>query len=410
MGIDRATMHGAPSSAEGWHEAHRWQGIRAGFFDGCSDIYAIHDEMRGEAPVWQAPWGDVYVTKYDLVSACLVNRQLSHVPPSGGADTSGQRSAINDWLMYQEGHAHTTIRQALQRPFAGKGVSALAPVVAEAVELLVSRAAFSGTVDVVAAFTRAVPERVICRVLGVPAEDMPMLRAWSASIRAILDTGFDDAFGLGASAAEEMSIYFIELLRELLAQGEMPPLLVGLPALVEEMGLTVAGRNIAFLAFAGHETTVHLLGNMLFHLTHAPAQWEALRSNRHLALNAVTETLRMESPVQKICRWPLQQIELDGREIAAGQLVVLLVGAANRDPAQFADPARFDLARPGRQNLAFGRGAHVCIGRALAEMEGKLLLEAMLQRWKSMEPTADEAKWMDNSSIRGLERLALRLG
>ena len=410
MGIDRATMHEDALSAADWHEAHRWQGIRAGFFDGRSDIHGIHDEMRGEAPVWQAPWGDVYVTKYDLVSACFVNRQLSHVPPPGAADAGGQRSAINDWLMYQEGHAHTMIRQALQRPFVGKGVSALAPVVAEAIELFVSRAAFSGTVDVVAAFTRAVPERVICRLLGVPAKDMPMLRAWSASIRATLDTGFDDAFGLGSGAAEEMSIYFTELLRDMLAQGEMPPLLVGLPALVDELGLTVAGRNIAFLAFAGHETTVHLLGNMLFHLTHAPAQWEALRANRHLVSNAVVETLRMESPVQKICRWPLQQIELGGREIRDGQLVVLLVGAANRDPAQFADPARFDLGRPSGQNLAFGRGAHMCIGRALAEMEGKLLLEAVLQRWKSLEPTAEGAKWMDNSSIRGLERLTLQLG
>ncbi|WP_181170148.1 cytochrome P450 [Mesorhizobium sp. B2-4-16] len=365
--------------------------------------------MRDQAPVWRSPWGDVFVTKYDLVSACLVNRQLSHMPPGDRSDASSQRPAINEWLMYQEGHAHTAIRQALQQPFVGKGTAALEPVVAEAVDLLVSKADLSGVVDVVAAFTRAVPEQVIGRSLGVPVEDMARLRAWSASIRTILDSGFDDAFGPAPNAAEEMSAYFTDLLRGQLARGEMPPLLVGLPALVGQVGLSTAGRNVAFLAFAGHETTVHLIGNMLFHLAHAPAQWASLRADRRLAASAVAETLRMESPVQKICRWPVKAIELTGQPINEDQLIVLLVGAANRDPDQFASPRTFDINRHARQNLAFGRGAHVCIGRALAEMEGRLLLEAILRRWKKIEPTADGEKWMDNSSIRGLERLCLLL-
>ena len=182
-----------------------------------------------------------------------------------------------------------------------------------------------------------------------------------------------------------------------------------MPALVDAVGLAVAGRNIAFLAFAGHETTVHLLGNMLFHLAHAPAQWAALRADPHLVANAVAETLRLESPVQKICRWPVQPTEMDGLAIDKEQMVVLLVGAANRDPAQFRQAERFDVSRPGKQNLAFGRGAHVCIGKTLAEMEGKRLLEAVLRRWKSIELVPGGARWMDNSSIRGLDALALRI-
>ena len=165
--------------------------------------------MRQQAPVWQAPWGDVYVTKYDLVSSCLVNRQFSHVPPGEAKRTLGVRP-INDWLMYQEGRAHGAIRQALQQPFIGNGTAVLAPVVSEAIDQLVSKADLAGTVDVVAAFTRAVPERVIGRLLGVPAEDMPMLRAWSASIRTMLDTGFDDAFGSAPNAVDEMSAYFTD--------------------------------------------------------------------------------------------------------------------------------------------------------------------------------------------------------
>lgn len=383
---------------------HPWQGIRAGAFEGAADTYAIHDEMRLRAPVWQAPWGDVYLTGYDLISSSLANRKLSHVPPARAAVP---HSAIRDWLIYQEGSAHAALRQALQQPFVGKGMAALRPVVAEAVEDLIGDAGLSGTIDVVAAFTRTVPERVICRLLGVPDEDMPMIRAWSGSIRTLLDAGFDDAFGGGANHADEMSDYFVEHLRHLLAAGRMPPLLTGLAGLVEALGLAVAGRNIAFLVFAGHETTVHLIGNMLFHLSHQPAQWSALRADRRLAANAVAETLRLESPVQKICRWPLERVVIGGQEIDKDRLMVLLVGAANRDPAQFADASRFDLGRPARQSLAFGRGAHVCIGRALAEMEGIAVLEAALTRWRTVEPVA--SRWMDNSSIRGLDALTLRL-
>jgi len=383
---------------------HPWYGVRAGAFKGAADTHAIHDEMRRLAPVWQAPWGDVYVSGYGLVSSSLVDRGLSHVPP--GSEAAEPRSAIRDWLIYQEGSAHAALRQAFQKPFVGTGMAALRPVVAEAVEDLVGGSELSGTVDVVAAFTRAVPERIICRLLGVPARDMPMIRAWAGSVRAILDTGFDDAFG-GANPADEMSDYFVDHLRHLLAAGTMPPLLAGLPGLVDALGLTAAGRNIAFLAFAGHETTVHLIGNMLFHLAHQPAQWSALRADRRLAADAVAETLRLESPVQKICRWPLEPVVIGGREIEKDRLVVLLVGAANRDPAQFPDASSFDLGRAGKQNLAFGRGAHVCIGRALAEMEGVAVLEAALARWKTMEPVG--WRWMDNSSIRGLDALTLRL-
>jgi cytochrome P450 len=399
-------MHGDFPSTNGRHDlaARDWQGVRAGFFRGASDIHAIHDEMRALAPVWRAPWGDVYVSRYDLVSTGLADRALSHVPPGDGAML--ERTALHDWLMYQEGEAHAAIRQSLQQPFVGKGIAALRPVVAEAVDAFVANVQTDGEIDVVAAFTRAVPEQVICRLLGVPATDMPLLRGWSASVRAILDTGFDDAFSGGPDAIEAMSDYFTGLARRLLADGDLPPLLAGLPGLVEALGIEVAGRNLAFLAFAGHETTVHLLGNMLHHLAQTAEAWRALGADRRLVTAAIAETLRLESPVQKICRWPLRPVELAGESIEEGSLIVLLIGAANRDPAQFADPARFDLGRAGRQNLAFGRGAHVCIGRALAEMEGAMVLSALLDRWRAIEPVATD--WMDNSSIRGLDRLVLR--
>lgn len=398
-------MHSEPSSTLAPGAGHAWQGVRAGAFSGAADTYAIHDEMRRQAPVWQAPWGDVYVTRYDLVSDCLADRRLSHVPPAG--DDSLADSALLDWLIYREGSVHGAIRHALQQPFLDNGMAALRAVAAQAVEQLVVAPDLAGNVDVIAAFARAIPERVICGLIGVPEKDMPLLRDWSASVSAILDSGFDDAFGTKPNAVDEMSAYFVDHLRGLLAHGRMPPLLGGLPALVETLGLTTAGRNIALLAFAGHETTVHLIGNMLFHLATQPALWSQLRADRRLVPSAVAETLRLESPVQKICRWPLENISIGDCEVETDECIVLHVGAANRDPDRFADPSRFDLRRGSRQNLAFGRGAHVCIGRALAEMEGTMVLNAALDRWTSIEPVA--AIWSDNSSIRGLKTLTLRL-
>ncbi|RJT28746.1 cytochrome P450 [Mesorhizobium waimense] len=389
------------------HSTSRWSRIRSGCFDGSEDVYAIHAEMRRDAPVWQAPWGDIYVSRYDLVAASLADRRLSHLPPAD-ANAVAPDSALRNWLIYQEGHTHAAIRAALQKPFAGRGLAALRPFVDEAVELLCAGTP-DGDVDVVGAFARAVPERIIGRLLGVPVGDLPQLRAWSASIRDLLDVGFDDAFDRRINAVDEMSAYFTGHARALLKGGELPMLLSGLPGLVEKIGLDAAGANLALLAFSGHETTVHLTGNLLYHLTRAPDQFARLRADPSLTVNAVAEALRLESPVQKICRWPTETIDLAGHALPEGRLVVLLVGAANRDASRFAEPDNFILNRPPEQNLAFGRGLHICIGRALAEIEAHSVLAATLKRWSSIEPVEGGARWLDNSSFRGLERLVLRL-
>ncbi|CDX36391.1 putative Biotin biosynthesis cytochrome P450 [Mesorhizobium plurifarium] len=383
----------------------RWVGIRSGSFKAFGNVYALYDAMRSEAPVWRAPWDNVYVSRFDLVAACLTDPRMSHLPP---AHSDASNSALRNWLIYQEGSTHAAIRAAFQKPFAGRGPAAFKPFVDEAVELHCT-AISDGDLDIVQAFARAVPERVIARLLGVPAADMPRLRVWSMAARELLDGGFDTAFDETANAVSEMSAYFTAHAAMLLEGRELPMLLAGLPDLVNKVGLDVAGANLALLAFAGHETTVHLISHLFYHLAQAPDQLAMLRAEPKLAANAIAETLRLETPIQKICRWPTETIEIGGHRLAKDTLVVLLPGAANRDPRRFVEPGRFDLRRPVGQNLAFGKGPHVCIGRALAEMEARSMLAAALGLWSVIEPVEGGVRWMDNSSFRGLDRLVLRL-
>ncbi|BCM17184.1 cytochrome P450 [Mesorhizobium sp. J8] len=387
------------------HGESRWAGIRSGSFGASGDLYALYDAMRREAPVWGAPWGDVYVSHFDLVAACLTDPRMSHLPPASGVASD---SALRNWLIYQEGSTHAAIRAAFQKPFASGGPAALKPYVDQAVELHCTTVS-DGDLDIVPAFARAVPESVIARLLGVPAADIPRLRAWSMAARELLDGGFGTAFDETTNAVDEMSAYFTAHAARLLKGRELPMLLAGLPDLVGKVGLDVAGANLALLAFAGHETTVHLISHLFYHLAWAPDQLATVRDEPKLVTNAIAETLRLETPIQKICRWPTETIELGGQRLAKDTLVVLLPGAANRDPRRFAEADRFDLRRPVGQNLAFGRGPHVCIGRALAEMEARAVLAAALERWSAIEPVEGGAKWLDNASFRGLDRLVLRL-
>jgi cytochrome P450 len=195
----------------------------------------------------------------------------------------------------------------------------------------------------------------------------------------------------------------------MIASAELPPVLSGLPVIAEKLGIEVAGRNVAFLALAGYETTAHLIGSMVFLLSRNPSQWHALCADQELAGQAVSETLRLESPLNKVCRWAERQTELGGVELTAGQLIVLLIGAANRDPLRFSNPHEFVLSRPAGGHLAFGRGAHFCLGKALAELEATAVLKRLTERFTAIDAVEGGAAWMRNSSIRGLKELRVKL-
>lgn len=389
-------------------ESDDFIGVGARYFDSTADPYPLFDELRTKAPVWLSPWGDIFVSRYDDVSRALSDKTLVSISPQCAVDLWSQmsRSTINDWMLYSEGEAHRVLHQAIRRSFDSAGRGSLQTVVERVVRECVLEGDIAGECEVVSRFTRAVPERVISDGMGFPRDDLPLVRDCTTTIRDLLDGRFEEA---SATAPNAMSAYFVEHIARLLKTGaDFPPLLSGFKSLVDQVGIEIAGSNAAMLALAAHETTVHLLGNMLFHLAREPEHWQRLRRDPALVPKAVEETLRLESPVQKLGRMSTQPITIGEERIAAGNPIILHLAAANRDPDRFEAPHRFDLARRGPPHLAFGRGVHACVGRALAEMEASAVLEALLSRWSAVQVVDGRARWLANSSFRGLDELHLR--
>ncbi len=391
--------------------ANTFLAVRAGTRRSEADLHRLYAEMREAAPLWRSPWGDVYFSSFELVDQALASRAMSHAvqlgSPHGGApDTGG--SPIADWLMFKDGREHASMRRAFQGPFA-VGDGSLARRVAGIVDSQMGAIELDSPIDAVMQFTRAIPERVIGSMMGLPAADLPLLRAWSADIRTALDTGMDSIAAGEAGAATDLTDYFTDALKR------MPPgnAIVGdfnVAELVHSAGVRTAAANLAFIAFAGYETTVHLLSSMLLHLSKTPEVWETVRKTPDLAPTVVAEVLRLESPVQKVCRWALSDIEFSGgHKLRAGEYAVLLLGAANRDPERFPDPDRIDLSRPQTLHLSFGKGLHSCLGRGLAMMEGAAVLRWLGEHVRTIALNTDEQEWIPNSSFRGLQRLPITL-
>ncbi len=156
---------------------------------------------------------------------------------------------------------------------------------------------------------------------------------------------------------------------------------------------------------AGHETTTNLIGNGILALLHNPQQKEALAHDPGLIVSAVEELLRYDSPVQKMARIALADIDVDGKQIKKGQLVCFCFGAANRDPEQFTAPQELDITRKPNRHLAFGHGLHYCVGAALARLEGQIAFNTVLRRLPKLRLENENAEWHRDFTLRGLKSL-----
>ena len=254
------------------------------------------------------------------------------------------------------------------------------------------------------------PVQIISELLGVPHEDHETFKGWSKELARALDPDFAaplDVVERREQAGKAFTAYF----RDLIAERRSQPRDDLLSALIaaEDEGHKLSEpellSTLILLLVAGHETTVNLIGNGVLALCRNPGQFARLREDPALARTAVEEVLRYDPPVQFTARVALEDIDVDGTTMAKGNQAILLLAAGNRDPEQFPDPDHFDVGRQENRHLAFGLGAHFCLGAPLARVEGQVALEALARRVTELELAVEAPEYKENIVLRGLAAL-----
>ncbi len=306
---------------------------------------------------------------------------------------------------------HTRLRALVSRAFTPRTVEGLRGRVEAIVAEHLDTVADQGGMDVIAALAYPLPVIVIAEMLGIPAEDQARLKHWSDEmVRGMgMSTPEDDR--RSRQARREMRAYF-EGVASARRREPREDLLSALLA-AEEQGDRLSTdelyETVELLLVAGHETTTNLIGNGLLALLRDRDQLELLRRDPSLIERAIEELLRYDSPVQATTRIVPEDIPFDGHVFRAGQQVALLLGAANRDPEQFADPDRLDVTREDVRHVSFGHGIHFCLGSPLARLEAPIAFRALLERFPEMRlDDTITPRWKDNMILRGLQQLPVR--
>jgi len=269
--------------------------------------------------------------------------------------------------------------------------------------------------DVIEDLAYPLPVTVISEMLGVPVNDQAAIRQWSADLARGLDAigpqGDHEVEKSSTEARHALADYF----RTQITERRRHPRSDLLSALIaaEEQGDRLTERELlamcVLLFVAGHETTVNLIGNGMLALLRHPDELRRLQADPALTPGAVEELLRYDSPVQRTARIPSTDVAIDGHTIRAGTMVVAAVGAANRDPAHFADPDCLDIGRRDNRHVSFGFGIHFCLGAPLARLEGQVAISTLLRRAPQLQLASEALEWRESSTLRGLKALPVRL-
>jgi len=347
--------------------------------------YPTYDLLRSYAPIyfWE-PWGVYFLSSHeDCVNLLRDNRLGRYVGNESPADQVALQHMMQRWLLLMNPPDHTRLRGLVHKAFTPRMVEQLRSKVQRITDELLDQAQAQGAMDLIAGLAYPLPVTVIAEMLGVPLADQARFHHWSDALARSLDLTEDPEVYRRASVA---AAEFTDYLRELAAQRRAQPTNDLLSALVsvEEQGEHLTEDELyatcALLLVAGHETTINLIGNGTLALLRHPAQLARLRQNPGLFKTAIEELLRYDSPVQLTGRGVLEDMTYKGATFRRGQEVLFLFGAANFDPAAFANPHQLDIGREKNPHLSFGGGIHYCLGAPLARLEGQIALETLLRR------------------------------
>ncbi|WP_018253122.1 cytochrome P450 [Salinispora mooreana] len=390
---------------------------------GRLDPYPTYEQLRAHGPVVPTAAGFFVVTGYTEADTVLRNPRFGVMDDEERADVfphwqdSPAMMSISRSMIRANPPDHSRMRRLAAGVFTPRRVAALREVVAAQADELIdemTRAGRGGApVDFMGSFAYPLPVTVICALLGVPAADWAQFRRWASELTGVLEPEITpEELAVADAGASGLRDYFTELIAER-RRTPAEDLTTALVQAHDADGDRLSGEellaNLVLLLVAGFETTTNLLGNGLVVLLNQPGSATALRDQPELAPRYVDELLRYDSPVQLTTRTVRESMPLAGVELPAGSWLLVLLGAANRDPARFTDPARFDPGRAQSPPLSFGAGAHYCLGAGLARLEAQVAFPLLLRRLPELA-LAGEPTRRNRLTLRGYETLPVTVG
>jgi cytochrome P450 len=381
--------------------------------------YPHYHALRDAGPVHRMPDGGYFLSGY---AACVAvykdarafssDKKREFAPKYGDGLLFEHHTTS---LVFNDPPLHTRVRRIIAGAFTPRSILDMERPVTELVDGLLDRIEAKGSADLIGDLAAAVPIEVIGNLLAVPRDEREPLRAWSLAILGALEPALTpEQQAHGETAVQD----FLAYLKTLVARRRVHPgdperdvltrLIQG-----EQDGERLSERellhNIIFILNAGHETTTNLVGNGLHALLEWPEEKARLLRQPELIRPAVEEVLRFESPNQLGNRLTVVPVEVGGVAIPAGTYLTIGIGAANRDPAEFPDPDRLDIAREPNRHLAFGSGPHVCIGLNVARLEGRIAIGRFLARFPRYAQAGEPVRG-GRARFRGFLSLPTALG
>ncbi|MFZ1164140.1 cytochrome P450 [Mycobacterium sp.] len=380
--------------------------------------YAVYAHFRDRGPMHVPDANLIVFSRFCDCDEALrhpsssVDRMKSTVAQRMLAEGTTERPQVPPMFLFLDPPDHTRLRKLVSKAFLPKVVNELTPHITDLVDGMLDRVVEQGRFNVVDDLAHPLPVTVICRLLGVPLEDEAEFSRASALLAQALDPFFAvtgapmEGIDKRIAAGQWLRGYLHELIDKRRAHpgDDLMSRLIA----VEESGDQLAEDEIvstcSLLLIAGHETTVNLIGNAMLAMLREPAQWAALAADAQRAPAVIEETLRYDPPVHLVARIAADDMTIGDTNVVRGDTMMLLLAAAQHDPAEFDEPATFNPDRKAFRHLSFGRGLHYCLGAPLARLEAAVALSAVTQRFPNAR-LKSEPVYKPNVTLRGLATL-----
>ncbi len=383
--------------------------------------YPTYAKLREAAPIHWAPdfgSGAWLLPRFEGVAAALPHphlsskrshRLVSQYPAAVQTSLSEFNRSFSKWIIFLDPPIHSTWRKMITKGFSTDTINRARPRIEALANRLIDRVADNRRMEFIRDFAYLIPAVTMVELLGVPSEDQGQIIEWTDDIAKFFGNPNSpiDVAHAAQSALSCLCDYFGRLLelRRTIPGDDLVSLLLQAEEHDELIAPDDLPTQCAALLFAGHETTRNLLGNGLLALINNPEQFSLLRQDPSLIPAAVKEIARYDTPAQINSRVVAKSFEMYGRELKEGEIVIAITGSANRDSEAIPKADEFDVTRRGAPILSFGKGAHYCVGAALASAEAEIAFATIIERMPNVKLASKELKWVNNANFRGLQAL-----